>query len=255
MSLTLGRIFLQSVVWRGIYTITVLLQNIFFSRYFEAENTGWIYYYANVLALILLVLSFSIDSGFTYFSSKNEILPSKLLFLGLLWSLCVGIIGYFSSGFFINYFYNEPRISSSVISPLAVLYVVGMLLSNFTLALYYSRGNFFLPNLLLSLVNIVVVFLIPKSSHLLHINADRILQIYFLLSPIQALILFVVFAVKYKAFKYLSLPSFLDIKKLVNYSFIALLGNILFFLVIRLDLYFVQSCYKPHAPPLQFYLQ
>ena len=94
----------QSVLWRGLFYLSAFAVNIFIARHFEAVISGSLYYVISIYSLVLLFLSLSIESGITFFVSKNEIAAGKLLNFSLLWSLVSGVLGFI----FVYYFLNIP---------------------------------------------------------------------------------------------------------------------------------------------------
>jgi hypothetical protein len=61
----------QSLVWRGLYFITVLVMNIVLSRYFQASGAGWIFYLSNNFSLIIILAGLTMESSVNYYSSKK----------------------------------------------------------------------------------------------------------------------------------------------------------------------------------------
>ena len=68
-----------------------LVLNIIIARYYQASLSGWIYYVINFYTFILLLLSFSLESGMGYYVSKQEISPNKLLNFSVLWTAIAGV--------------------------------------------------------------------------------------------------------------------------------------------------------------------
>src|SRR4051794_33087565 len=82
----------QSIVWRGFYFFSVLLVNVFLSRYLKAAGTGNIYFLTVIFSFIQTVLGLSFDAGITYFASAQIIQRNKLISLAGLWSIVTGIV-------------------------------------------------------------------------------------------------------------------------------------------------------------------
>ncbi|MEJ7681192.1 MAG: hypothetical protein WKG06_25775 [Segetibacter sp.] len=64
----------QSLVWRGLYFISVFVMNIFLSRYFEAGNAGWIFYLSNNFSFIVIIAGLNLETSVNYYSSKKVLM-------------------------------------------------------------------------------------------------------------------------------------------------------------------------------------
>jgi O-antigen/teichoic acid export membrane protein len=118
-------------------------------------------------------------------------------------------------------------------------FIPGQLLITFFTALFYAKEASVLPNMLLVAVNLALILLIP-SAGIVHAGLDAkvYLRIYFWGVLLQGLLLAVVFAWKYgRTFR---LPDSRLLKKIFRYSIVALAANALFFLVYRVDYWFVK---------------
>src|ERR1044072_1777048 len=86
------RLLAQSIIWRGFYFFSVLLVNVFLSRYLQAAGTGNIYFLSVIFSFMQTVLGLSFDAGFTYFASAQIIPRNKLISIAGLWSVAAGLI-------------------------------------------------------------------------------------------------------------------------------------------------------------------
>src|SRR5215831_12341934 len=82
----------QSIIWRSFYFFSVLLVNVFLSRYLRAAGTGNLYLLNVIFAFMQVVLSLGGEAGVIYFASGNLIERNKLMSLGAAWSFAAGII-------------------------------------------------------------------------------------------------------------------------------------------------------------------
>ena len=96
----------QSILWRGLYYVTVFIINILIARHFQAATSGSIYYISSIYSFILLFVSFSIESGITYFVASEKIAANKLFGFAIFWSLITGVIIFLFLSFFTNFIYN-----------------------------------------------------------------------------------------------------------------------------------------------------
>jgi len=140
------------------------------------------------------------------------------------------------------YMLHSPLFTSAEYCFFAVCYITGLLLTNYCSVLFYAQGNFIISNLILIAFNIAFVFTIPHNSG----SADEytvhaVLRRYFLVFFLQGVALVIAFAIKNKSWKDFSFPSLKQCRQLLGYSVTALSGNIIFFLVYRIDYWFVHA--------------
>ncbi|MGI8950335.1 MAG: lipopolysaccharide biosynthesis protein [Chitinophagaceae bacterium] len=243
----------QSLVWRGFYFVSLLLVNIFLSRYLQADWVGWVYYICNIFTLINLIVSLNLDAGIIYFASGKKIDANKLLWQSLLWCLIVVSVSWIGIRI-LPLVPLHSGINNTVLLFFALCYIAGILLTNIVTGLFYAQRNFWLPNLILVIINFSLIYFIPKQSN---VNNTAfliyVLHIYFLVFLLQGLLLTLIFILKNKSWQQIKLPLKNDNKKLFRYATVALLGNIVFFLVYRIDYWFVK--YYCNSVQLGNYIQ
>lgn len=237
--MTFEKLLQQSLVWRGLYFVTLLLVNIVVSRSLQADGTGWIYYLTNFFSFILLVASLSMESGYTFYAAGNIISHHKLAWFSLIWTFLISIVS--AIGVLI-YFKNIKSIHTDYIDNYvfyAATYIAGILLINFFMVLFYAQKNYAAPNILLSLVNIVLIILIVIDSKTTK-SYNVVVNSYFFSILLQGILLAIAFIYLNKSFKFIALPNKSSFKLLLNYSLIALTSNVIFFFVYRIDYWFVK---------------
>jgi O-antigen/teichoic acid export membrane protein len=243
--MTFEKLLQQSLVWRGFYFITVLLVNVVLSRFLQADGAGWIYYITNFFSLILLIASLSMESGFTYFSSNNTISKNKFAWFSIVWTAFVAVLTFaFISIYFLKLkTLNQYETNQYILY--ALTYICGILLINFFTVLFYVQSNFFLPNIIMGILNMVLcVFIYYVSTQ--PDNYVKVVNGYFIVMFLQGVFLAITFLIKNKSFGSISIPNTIEFKQILRYSLIALAGNLVFFFVYRIDYWFVryntQSC-------------
>lgn len=236
----LKKLLAQSLSWRGLYFCSLLLVNVFLARYLQASVAGNIYFLTSIFSFIQIVASLSLEAGITFFASGKLIRSNKLLWLSISWSSLVGLVVLSCSVIYFHFIYPVDISLQVMYGFFVVSYVMGMLLTNNSTVLFYTQDNFVLPNLLLLITNIIFVFLIPKHEVISDdMYTEKILYTYFFLFLFQGFLLSAAFAIKNKSFKEFSLPSKKDNTTLFRYSLISLAASLVFFLVYRIDYYFV----------------
>ncbi|GAC1431415.1 MAG: hypothetical protein NVSMB7_07500 [Chitinophagaceae bacterium] len=239
----LKQIIFSSIFWRGLYFVTVLLLNIIMSRYFQAKGSGWIYYITNYFSFIILVVSLSLESGIAYFGSKKSIGINRLATFSLLWSAAIS--AFIVLSLFLYYRHPGQEYARNLFVFFAITYISGVLLTSFFCALFYAQQNYALPSILLGLTNILLVVVVLFFVHSGNVqSADHFLQLYFLNFFLQGILLSTVYLIKNKIITKWSLPTFAELKLLFRFSLFALLNNMVFFLIYRIDYWFVKNMCK-----------
>ncbi len=231
---------LDSFIWRGVYFLTTLVLNVCIARIYEATQSGWIYFISNNFYLVILLGGLSLDSSMTYFSASNQVSNHKLAYFSMLWPFLVSLLSAVCTGLLI---YNH-YISSDYLFLLVAgaAYTFGIALTNFFASLFYARHDFIMPNIYMSLVNILVIILVPFfAKGYFGWNREQFLYIYFLQFVVQGIGLCILYMSKYSDIKLLQLPNRHEFKLLFRFTFVALSANIAYYLISRIDYLFVEA--------------
>ena len=243
--MTFEKLLQQSLLWRGFYFITLLLVNIVLSRFLQADGSGWIYYLTNFFSLILLLASLSIESGYTYYASGNIINHNKLAWFSLLWTLVMAIIVGCIIAYYFGVVKNDSPAQVNNYLLYSITYICGIMLINFFTVLFYAHKNFWLPNLLLGLLNVVLVVLILVINNFSN-TYFTVVNSYFLFILLQGIVLAIAFIIMNNSFAVFLLPNKAELKLLFKYSLVALAGNVLFFFMYKIDYWFVRYYCNSH---------
>lgn len=214
--------------------------HIFLSRYFEAGNAGWIFYLCNNFSFILIVAGLTIESAINYYSSKKAVDDSALAWFSIAWSFMVSVVIFIGFWLYLQKYNNINFITRSQYLYYAVSYIAGIQLTNIFTVLFYANRNFFLPNFLMVLLNIVIIILIPKQVGTQNTDVSLFTNLYFAYFVVNGFVLAAAFIHSKKSWKNVSLPSFVNIKLIIRYALMALAANVIFFLVYRVDYWFVK---------------
>ena len=236
-----GKVLMQSMLWRGLYYATAFVINILIARHFQASASGAVYYISSIYAGVLLLSSLSIESGIIYFSAKKEIPAAKLFNFSIAWSLFIGLFTFLV----VFYFFKEAYqgISANLLIVSSVLYISGNLLITYCSGFFYARNNFRIPNIIIIAGTIILIILIPYGgrSVIPAINNENYFYIYFGSFFVQGMCMAIATKIKYikkGMLRFLTLPEF---KLLFHYCALAFMGNIIFFLLYRIDYFFVEK--------------
>jgi O-antigen/teichoic acid export membrane protein len=248
------RLLVQSILWRGIYFITILILNIVLARYLKASGAGWVYYLTNWFSLMLLVSSLSMESAVTYYASNKRIAENRLVWMSFLWTTLVSLLVVAILSIYFGAMKNEDSITKNQYLFFALTYISGTLLVNFFAAMFYARRNFFLPNILMICFNILLIIFLGYPDQFVT-NGAVVMNVYFGFFLVVGLGLFFAYLVKNKEGRQFALPSPNEYKFLFRYAFLALAANIVFFLVYRADYWFVRHSPVSSKEDLGNYIQ
>jgi O-antigen/teichoic acid export membrane protein len=228
---------LQHMLWRGLYFFSILLINIWIARYFAAEKSGQIFYIVNNLSLVLLIASISLESGATYYVASGKLEVSLMANFCLVWATGVSLIAVAGWGLAL-YMTHSVYLQNPIFLVSSFFFILGVLFTTYFTALFYSKKEFGLPNKILFLVNIaLIVFLILGRSNTT--IRTQFIEIYFFGFFLQGLLLRVFFFRKFVYTGQRMFPDRLILKMVIRYSLFALLANLVYFLVNRIDYWFV----------------
>ena len=250
----LKKLLAQSIIWRGFYFFSILLVNVFLSRFLQAADVGNLYFLNVIFSFLYVVLSLGGEAGIIYFASSDIIEKNRLITLAATWSIIAGIM---ITGLVYLYFLFNPSIDKTLVywyCAFAFLFVSGQALSNYCVGIYYTRENYFLPNFLLAIINLAFVFIIPgKGKNTGHNN--WIILLYFATFLVGGILVFLSYIIQYKKEGAIGFPSRHYFKRLLRYSLTALGANAIFFLVYRIDYFFVKYSPVCTAADLGNYIQ
>lgn len=240
----IGKAFTKSIFWRGFYFLSVLLLNILIARHFKAEGSGQIFYIVNIFSILVLLLSFSLETPMSFYLSQKKVTETQLAVASFVWIILVMIPAYF----FIEYVSSATGIPFAardfIIS--ATAFVLGNLLISFFVALFFAKLNFVLPNIFLVGVNIILICLVPNNEVTSSVlgNATYI-RFYFIGFFAQGLLLAIAFCMRYvKLRSSLLLPATM-LKPIFKFAAISVVTNFMSFLMYRIDYFFVKKYCLP----------
>lgn len=240
----------HTIGWKALNTLFTFCINLLLVRIMGADYSGVFFYAVALYALFTIVLSGSLEAGITYYGSAN-INNIKILSVFILpWLLLQAIVCWIVlhvSGFEVD-------------QQAAFIYIIANLIISYFSALYYAQKRFAALNIILCLVNLLVMialvalYLVPDIAlwgrHSIVVTEQTQVfikqsylaaKIFFGGFALQAVVLLIVF---FRGIKEKVTPLQLSaglVKKLLTYSLVAFVSNIIFFLVTRVDYYFVNE--------------
>jgi O-antigen/teichoic acid export membrane protein len=228
-----------------LYYGSAFIVNVLIARHFLAAASGLLYYISSVYSLFLLFAGFSIESGIVYFTAKDKINTGKLLNFVLLWSLLTGILIFCIVFFFYKEF--NTGIDKNFLLISSITFICGNLLITCCSGLFYAHHDFVTSNLLSLVINLVLILVFPFTgrSIVAGITDRDFFYIYFLSFFVQGIVLVVAVQAKYIRFRFTGLLSIAEFRLLFRYCAMAYLANIIFFLLYRIDYWFVERYCTP----------
>ncbi len=262
----------NTIVWKILNTTLSLFINLLMIRIMGAAYSGEFFYAITTLSLCVLLLSGSLESGIIYYGSQSEINIPALSFFLLPWLLLQALMAYKVMQF----------LPIGLYRPLSWVFVIANVAIIYFSALFYTRKWFLFLNLIIAFVNAALVIILCcvyaryggefgkllnheklQGDHIIitHLTGDKQGQkgIYYagfaFISgfALQALLLFAYFYMRldFKIFSFtLSRPL---LKKVLRFSAVAFVSNVIFFMVSRLDYFYVERYCNPIA--LSNYMQ
>jgi O-antigen/teichoic acid export membrane protein len=226
----------QHLFWRGLYFSSILVLNILIARFFAAEKSGQIFYITNNLAFLILLASMCLESGAVYFISLEKADALKMGRFFLLWTLIAGTFAVLAWWLILQFSGMSafPKLFYA-----GILFIGGVLLTTFFNALFYSKQQFGLPNKILFGVNVIFIVFLIFGSQLPWIR-ENFLFLYFFSYFFQGFLLILTFFFRYSKKENQGLPAISILKKVYAYSAAALISNIAYFLVNRMDYWLVE---------------
>ena len=233
----------RHLLWRGMYFFFVLLINIGIARFFAARESGQIFYIVNNLSLILLLVSLSLESGTAYYIASGTMEPGPLARFCLFWTAAASLVAFIIWWLIMFYLDAREFVHGNFLLS-SFLFITGVLLTTYFTAIFYARKEFVIPNRILCIVNgfLILLLIFGRNNHSVK---THFLEIYFSAFFLQGLVLGIFFFLNRPNPTGRFFPSGSDLKKVFRYSLIALLANVLYFLVNRADYWFVQYYCSP----------
>lgn len=240
-----GRIFLQSIFWRGLYYVSAFVINILIARHFQASVSGSIYFIISVYSVAVLVSSLSLESGIIYFAARKQIALNKLFSFSFVWSLLIGAIILLVMS---NVAYTvSTAVSGNFLIVSAVSFVCGNLLMTYCSGFFYAANNFIVPNVIFIISTVFLALAIPYNgkSIIPGIDDGNYFYVYMYAYAVQGLLLALFAKIKYIKTGVLNFLSLQEFRLLFNYCFMAFAANIIHLLLYRIDYFFVEKYCDP----------
>lgn len=224
----------HTIVWKMLNTLLVFFINLILVRLLGVAASGSFFYDITVLSFIILVLSWCLESGITYYASRDNNLIAPILIFILPLLMMQGLTGA------VLLRYTPLTISSYF----ALLFIVSNLSIIYFSAFFYAKKWFISFNIISCCINFVTtiaLFFLWYAKPLNIVNKNYYQQFYIGSIALLACVLMAAILMSTKINPGLFAKSLSAAKDVFKYSSIAFLSNVLFFLVVRIDYFFVQQ--------------
>ncbi len=218
-------------------TLLIFVINLLLVRILGVQNSGLFFYSITILGLFMLLLSCSLESGITYYASKNENITAPIIALVFPWLIIQAVVSLVLLNKVHLYFTNN----------LAVAYVLSNLIILYFTALFYAKKWFGALNFILVVVNSVLTCLLcyeyfykPAAASLRQWYYLSPVKLYVYTFCVQAVLLVFYFLAHTKIVIFNPFKNVGLTKNIFKYSLFSFISNVLFFLVTRIDYFFVQ---------------
>ena len=237
------KIIKPGLIWRGFQFSAILFLNVVLSRYLQAAGAGWVYFLTNFFSLSVLVGSFNIDSAYIYFSANKGLPKVALSWFGLAFTIIVSLL--LIPVFYVYFTYNSiHNVSISNTIVYGEYYTFGIILTNLFAGMFFAQRDYFSPGLSTGLVNFALSFYIIYLDKT-HVPYMQVVNTYFLFFTFQGTIVAIIYFIKNNIFLSFEFPTLLQLSKLFKYSMIAFTAALFYFLVCRIDYWFVERYRSP----------
>lgn len=230
--------FKNTISWKLLNTVFIFVINLLLVRLLGVSESGVFFYDITLLSFLILVLSWSIESGITYYVVKdNAVIRSVVTILFPLVAFQVLL-----SWLILRY------IHLSIPLFFALLFVLGNLCNSYFSAVFYAKKWFVLLHIISCCINFLVIlflvygYLFLGAEYHLYYSAIYIAGIAF-----QAFLLVLIILFRYRKGDTVPVNFKPLVIKIFTYSSVAFISNMVFFLVTRIDYFYVEKYCSPIA--------
>ncbi|MDE3183277.1 MAG: polysaccharide biosynthesis C-terminal domain-containing protein [Bacteroidota bacterium] len=236
---------IKNIFFKGVNVLLSFVVTVLIVRLLGAQGNGIYSLFIANTAIIVLIVSFSFNSGLTYYSAKNEFSPlalinSAFVILVIQVLLILTAEKIFRAIFGFSFYVD---INSAQLPSWGCLYLFAILLNGYVSAIFTGNKWFNTLNILTVITNIIFIivfaFLLFKNHSYSIENTLLILKTYIILIALQALLNLIILLRKIKfrfRFFFLNPAQF---KLVFMYAGVAFFSNLFQFFAYRMDYWFV----------------
>ena len=227
------------ILWRGLNFLSVFILNVLVARFFGASEAGNLFFFINNLSLAILVAGFSLEAGLGYYGASGKINSTHLGILALAWCIVASIACFLLSGTVKDLLYLDKMNATAA----SLLFITGSLLTSFFSALYFAKQKYIAPNACLLISNLLLCALFMAGMQG-WVSSELLMKAYFAGFFVQGagITLFYFLGSQDRA---PAKPVGELLRKVIKFSAAVFLSNFIFFLVYRVDYWFVEFYCSP----------
>lgn len=236
---------LKNILFKGLNAFLAFIITVLLVRLLGTEGNGFYSLFIANSAVIALLISFSLNSGITYYTAKKEFSPTKIVNTVIVILIAQAVVILVAEKIFYTVF-GFSFFSDSNIPGLTFwgcLYLEAVFLSGYVAGIFSGNKWFDSLNILTVITNVLFIFvfafLLFKNKQQDFENTMLVLKVYILLIVFQALTTFAVLLKKINfrfRFSILSIPQ---LKRIFTYAGVAFFSNFFQFLAYRMDYWFI----------------
>lgn len=236
---------IKNVLFKGVNVLLSFGVTVLMVRLLGAEGNGIYSLFITNSAIIALLVSFSFNSGLTYYSAKKEFSSSALLnsaFIVLLAQIIIILIAekIFRNIFRIS-FYVESQ--SSEMAFWGSFYLLGILLNGYVSAIFTGNKWFDTLNIITVITNLIFIlvfgYLLLRNQYNGNGHTLFILKTFILLTILQSIINLVILLKKIRFTFSSGILRSHQLKLVFMYAGVAFFANVFQFLAYRMDYWFI----------------
>jgi O-antigen/teichoic acid export membrane protein len=231
----------NNLFWRSLQIISTLVLNILIARYLGAAGSGSFFYLVTVYTIYIQVGGLSLESALGFFSSNKKIPVKSLAAAALAWAMiltCIAVAAFVLSNF-------QHPISNAVLANMT-MFVAGNLLTNYFSSIFFAEMNFKIPNLFGTAINVALtIFIAILILGNVHRTNHFLVPVFFSSFLLRGLFMVICF---YRDPQHQGKTIWItksQVWMLVRYSGLAYISNLVFFILYRIDYYFVERYCSP----------
>src|SRR5215204_4181336 len=227
------KIFISGIVWKFVFYVSSFCLNLLLANILGATGSGSFFYLLNNLSIVLLFLSFGLDSAITYTHAKKEFGSGHLLLFSITWSFLSTLL--FTALMCAVAFTQLVEWNSHTLY--IVLYVFSSILIALISAIFYASNNHIIPNLLPSITNLLLILYLLFYPYKEEQQVYETLVKAFLVAGIFTGLIFLIYA--NNKIRIISFKGLLN-RKLLSYSWQFFVANIFVALLLRSDIWLIK---------------
>lgn len=234
-AMQLSKLLYQGIIWRGVNLLSVFILNLVIARAFGSAVYGSLFFIVNFYALALLIASVSLESGLALYTAKNAIGSKQATLFSLIWAVlasgCIIIM--------VVLFNEGMLLANPLLRPYCFLYLAGNILITFFTALFTAKQHYIIPNTIIAVINtILCVLLLTAVKQNSTADPDSFIKWFLLSFFIEGALMAGYYFFIYRKTAVINTDSSVY-KKIFRYALPVFVGNIIFFLVYRVDYWLI----------------